>query len=117
MIKRLRKLWTGYKTLRAWLESGGKLVDSQMAYNRTITCINCPKNKIGDFWDWLARYFADRIPENQRSISPHLWTCQVCGCALRAKVKIPLASILVNQPDNYLDAFPKNCWLVKEVDE
>lgn len=115
MIKRIEIIWKGVKAIDDWIASGGMLVGFEQATNRKEICLKCPKNKSGGFWDLVARTLAKQIPLPGRPENRRLKICQVCHCALRVKVQIPLTSILLHTTEDELKSFPDNCWIVKEL--
>jgi len=117
MINRLKQLWRGHKTIKAWIAGGGMLTSWDTAFTRTQTCLACPMNQRGGFWDWVARFFANGTPLPKRPENRRIRTCKVCHCALRVKIQMPLVAILRDTPPESLDNYPSNCWLHKETSE
>lgn len=91
-----------------WIASGGKFVDYQEAERRASICLTCPRNKsVTGCWgchgilNWLTENLGDR----RTSKDADLHGCELCLCALRAKVHIPLGVL-----DNEGVDFPEWCW-------
>lgn len=115
MIKRIRQIWHGKRAIESWLRSGGMLVDYHIADLRVDTCKACPKNRNGDFWDWIVRLLAKRIRIPKRSKHEGVKTCSVCRCPLRVKVQMPLTNILLNTTAETIEQLPPACWIITEA--
>jgi len=121
-----RSIWSGIKTLGAWLESGGEAVDKGTAESRADTCIKCPLNGEGDLSRWFTIPAAGAIQrqlqklherELSTSVDGQLNICEACLCPMKLKVWVPVGFIKANTPDETLDklrAAPA-CWIPKEL--
>ena len=95
---------------------GGRgLVDQDEADRRASICATCPLNTtVGGCWrckglaEWLFRLIGAR----QTAGSGRLNQCGVCGCAIKAKVWLPL-DVAQRVSDGY--KFPSWCWLNKKA--
>lgn len=113
----LTEILTGTKTIvEWWLKEGKAVVPEAESEARAAKCIQCHFNqpirdcpscssqKLDDFIVWLGGQKPTRYDSGLRG-------CQICGCALRLKVHIPLAVLTKNEPQHVKDQYPDWCWL------
>lgn len=111
---------TGAAILAEWLGAKGEPVTAHLAEKRAKICLNCPKNKPGNWWD---RNVKDPIAnairrhvgvKNKLGLTVErealLGTCKVCGCNLPLAVWVPVVHILHQSPPEELAKFPGWCW-------
>lgn len=93
-----------------FIKSGGEMVTKEESERRAAVCRGCRFNRPSPCVVCTPAYkiIDAMIPSNR--IEPGLSACGVCGCALRAKVLLPLATIRANDAEQKL-RFPSHCWL------
>lgn len=123
---RVKKIWSGVKTLNDWIDSKEGPVHQQIANTRALTCSNCPRNQQGDFSRWFTNPASEAIKRQMDRLSDRklstpsdekLNICDVCLCPLKLKVHTPLAYIKAHLTDgvlNELDAVG-GCWISSEI--
>lgn len=107
------------RTINEWLwKEKFKLVSSELAHRRAVTCSQCPANIevhgcLG--CKGVTRRVAEMLLEDRIGIGDDygLKSCGVCGCYLPLKIHVPLAIALSSQPAME-DEWPANCWMVTE---
>lgn len=94
-----------------WIASGGQWVSQEEADRRSSICLTCPHNTtVTGCWgchgimDWLVSILGGRKTANDA----HLHGCDICSCALRAKVHLPLGVIDNSGLETKL---PEWCWM------
>lgn len=117
--ERSKKLSNGYQILKDWIGDGGHIVDRELSQGRADTCLKCPKHSK----DWgLVEGVADVIRKhlelkNHLQIrvdrEKQLHICEVCSCALRLKVHLPLSRCLLDPQERA--HYPPSCWLITET--
>lgn len=115
----------GTLTLSEWLIKGrllkqAELVGAEQSLARAGTCAACSHNvPIGG----CAKCVAGRLEKavvaivgnNKTPLDDRLQACDLCGCALKAKVWLPLDLLRKRMTVEQLLAFPPHCWLVTEA--
>jgi hypothetical protein len=108
----------GTRTIGAWLFSGRRRVEQQLAEERAVTCSECPQNQVVNctacHGDLLAPVIENIVAGGTTKVGHLLNACMICGCAIKAKIWVPHDIIESNMPDTILKELPANCWVVKE---
>lgn len=123
---RVRKIWSGVRTLNDWLDSNLPPVPQEQAEARAAVCAKCPHNNAGDFTSWFTspaseviRRQLERLTERQikTSLDAQINICDICLCPLKLKVHTPFSFIKVNMVSALFDDLAKvpNCWVVAEA--
>lgn len=122
---RIKKLWSGVKTLNAWLDSGDPPVSQSQSNIRASVCVECPHNGKGDWTRWFTVPASEVIKRqvarlHERNISTalddRLVCCEPCLCPLRVKVQTPIKYIKEHTDPAVLaelSAVPQ-CWVPQE---
>ena len=95
-------------TLAAFVAGGGKWVEKQDAERRAAICVTCPHNKeVAGCWGCkgIMNWLMELIGTHSTSQDDKIHGCDICLCALRAKVHMPLDAI-----DNTGLVYPDYCW-------
>lgn len=112
----------GTKTLLSWLGNGRQLVEQDLADTRAATCAGCQFNitpagctncNMSAFYNLIERIVGKRQTTSHEKIK----ACSVCHCGSRAKVWVPLDTILRNMPKVQQDKLPDHCWIKTEAQE
>lgn len=119
LLARSKELAHGYDTLREWIGDGGHIVDRGLSQKRADTCLKCPKHSHG--WGMvegaidairlhleLKNHLRIRVKGEKK-----LHVCEMCGCAMRLKVHLPIERVLI-EPERRVD-YPSDCWLITET--
>lgn len=103
-------------TLLSWFREGFAEVPVAQMESRATTCLSCPMHAMPDGCSAcnMADIFSLVVTGHRLPTDTSLKACRVCGCSLRVKTKLPLATILKHTPALQLAAFPQNCWIVRE---
>lgn len=124
--EKIKKIWSGVKTIDQWLDSGISGVESSLSESRAAVCAACPKNTKGDFTSWFTAPAAAAIKrqiekaQSKKFTTPHdekLNVCDICLCPMKLKVHTPINFIQENMSPEVLaelKAVP-NCWIPKEL--
>lgn len=93
-----------------FIQSGGKMVEKSESERRTAICRGCRLNRPSPciICSPALATIEMMIPSNR--IEPGLSACGICGCSLKAKVLLPLATIHSQDADKKY-RFPAYCWL------
>lgn len=118
LAEKAKQITNGAQILRDWIGDGGHVVDRELAQHRADICLECPKHSSG--WG-LLEMAADAIKQ-QVEIKNHLQirverekqlhVCEICGCAMRLKVHLPIGRISLQDDEKAL--YPSTCWLLQE---
>jgi hypothetical protein len=122
---RVKKIWSGVRTLNDWIDSGDPPVPAEQAEGRAAACAACLKNTPGDFTTWFTQPAADAIKRQQEKLADRklatskdelINVCSVCLCPLKLKVHTPLAYINAHLSDPVLRELEQvpGCWMVEE---
>lgn len=125
-VEKVKRLWTGVKTLNDWLDSKEPPVEKDLAEKRAATCVACKMNGEGDFTSLFTAPAAGAIKRqlerlSQRNISTSLddklRVCTACLCPLKLKCHTPMKYITPHLSDGVMDDLRKgnNCWIVSEM--
>lgn len=125
-VAKSKKLWSGIKTLNAWLDSGEPPVPTEQSENRASTCIACPLNGSGDFTSWFTipavaviKRQIEKIQERKiiGTQDAKLGVCSACLCPLVLKTKTPMKFITPNLSDAVISELRKgkDCWVLAEI--
>lgn len=123
---RVKKIWSGVRTLDDWLDSGEPAVNQTLAESRAATCAVCPLNGQGDFTKWFTKPAAEAIKRQLSKVSErHLKTavdeqlvvCEACLCPLKLKVHTPFRFIQAHLSPEVQEELKKgkDCWILKEL--
>jgi hypothetical protein len=113
----------GARTLVEWFGAGGNPVDKSQAEARAAVCAACEFNRPGDMSNWFTRAVSEAIRTKMglfRGLNltttrdDRMGVCDVCSCALKLKLHIPIVHIKNEMPTEVSDALPQHCWIVKE---
>jgi hypothetical protein len=97
------------------LIKGGLLVDQNMANDRGRICAHCHYNSgiagcascsMGKLRELIVKIVGQRVSSADNMIQ----ACNICGCALKAKIWIPLDILQKHLSDDQNAAFPEWCW-------
>jgi hypothetical protein len=119
-MNRLQAAGVGVATLKDWLGVGGVPVVQDQAEQRASVCKTCPKNKPGNWWDWISREVAHVILSFRRAkaalnlrvkCEEDLHFCEVCHCDLKTKVWVPMERIAKHTSEKVWSELPSWCWL------
>ena len=123
---RVKKIWSGVKTLNEWIDSGQPAVPPETAARRARICADCPENGKGDFTTWFTAPAAAAIARQVEKLSQRKLTtpyddrinvCNVCLCPLKLKVHTPvhfLAAHINPEVRWDLEKVP-GCWIIHEL--
>lgn len=107
---------TGTKVMMSWLASGFKRESPEEVNRRSVICVRCNYNtgsagcpSCGT--DKIKNLIASIVNDSPAPNDPLLFACRVCGCALQAKVKIPMEILKKNEPEIVKDQYPDWCWM------
>lgn len=124
---KVAKIWSGVKTLNAWLDSNDPPVEATKSAARAATCAACPKNGAGDFSKWFTAPASEAIRRQMERLAERKLTtpsdakiniCEVCLCPLKLKVHTPLNHIVTHlkrEVELELRQVP-GCWIIAEID-
>jgi len=108
----------GTALLMDWVAHGTPLVDQAEANSRSRTCAHCYANSgiegcSNCSMDKL-RELVVRIVGNKRTEGDDMiQACKICGCALKAKVWVPLNILQRHLSAEQNEQFPEWCWCKK----
>lgn len=93
-----------------FVESGGELVDKAESVRRAAICRGCRFNRPSPciVCTPVFKLMDAFIPESRKE--PGLSACGVCGCSIRAKILLPMKTILTADAEKRL-RYPPHCWL------
>jgi len=120
--------WTvmrGTGLLLDWMVSGRSKVSAQEAEQRAHVCSTCPYNRgtsgcTSCNSNLILGLVNQIVGGDKTKYDNHLNACQVCGCALKAKVWLDKELMQKHQDKATADAFPRWCWMSdqnKDTDE
>jgi hypothetical protein len=114
----LEQFKRGSATLFEWWSSGRQTVDDGTAEARTKICASCQFNqKVANCASCSLGFLhtlVERIFGNKRIKGFELLHgCQICGCANKVAVAIPLDILQRNMPDDLNSKLPSFCWKKK----
>lgn len=113
----LGDLRTFLQVMEKWVSSGAKFVPQEEAERRAGICSQCPMNQHveGCFGcKGITALITTILGAMGTSYDAKLSGCQVCGCALRAAVHIPLSAQLAGTRGL---VFPEHCWKATPPEE
>lgn len=123
LLSRVRGIARGAATLADWLGDGCVPVSPFLAESRATICAGCPLNvkadAVGAFTGAVADAIRDQtIAKNAVGLSTALEdridTCEACGCHLRLKVWVPIATIRSRMIQEDKDRLHGSCWVRQE---
>lgn len=103
--------------LTDWLHGGVVAIPTAKAQERANVCIVCVHNQDSPVTEFVANAIKEQI-ELKDSLDLKLedegvlHTCQICDCALRLKVHVPMDRLRPTETE--LDKFPSFCWMNTE---
>lgn len=121
LLERAGQYANGIQILRDWLGSGGIAVEPSRSQGRANICLACPCNDAGfSVAESVATAIRNHVElKNKLELrvdgEKSLHTCQICQCALRLKVHVPMAVIRGHMTPDELGKFPDHCWQKKEI--
>lgn len=113
----------GIGVIRDWIGDGLVPVAKDLSEHRAQTCLLCPLNQLGNFWQRLEGKAAEAVRElvnakNEMQLSTtidaSLHVCQACDCFLALKVHVPLEHIKAHTRPEILEKLWSNCWIRHE---
>ena len=120
IVKRAQQVAGGIETLAGWLGSGAETVTPQVANNRAIICLGCPKNVRGNWVESVIGVVADAI-RGTLALKKHLslatqvddglGTCDACGCNLPLKVWVSPGVIRESLTEDIVRELTPQCWM------
>jgi hypothetical protein len=124
LVGKVHRAVGGAHLLYDWLGSGMQPVAKELALARSVVCLKCPLNRLGDFWQRLE----GTIAENIRSLvaikndmiltlpdEKKLYSCKACDCWLPLKAWVPIEFIKDSTDAETMQKFHKSCWIPKEI--
>lgn len=108
----------GTAVLMDWMSHGANIVSQSEANDRSRTCAHCHYNSgiegcstcsMGKVRELVGRIVGQRTTQGDAMIQ----ACKICGCALKAKVWIPLDVLQRHMSAEQNNAFPEWCWCKK----
>lgn len=123
---RVKKIWSGVRTLDDWLDSGEPPVAQELSEHRAAACAECPMNGQGDFTKWFTKPAAEairrqieRVQEAKLTTShdDKLVVCEACLCPLKLKVHTPFKFIQAHISPEVVEELKKapKCWILEEM--
>jgi hypothetical protein len=103
-------------TMIDWWVNGGERVSDEIISERAKVCSGCPNNThppgCTSCSSGVIRGIVARIVGgHSHPMDVNLRACAICGCDLRAKVRIPQDTLTRNMPKEKLAVLPPFCWL------
>jgi hypothetical protein len=105
-------------TVMDWILHGKERASDETISVRAAVCANCPFNlhppgctscNIGSLRTILSPILAG----HSHPMDGVLHGCSICGCDLRAKVRVPQDILLRHMQKDKLEKLPAHCWLKK----
>lgn len=124
-ISFLQNVNVGIKVWRDWFGSG-KPAEKSLAEKRAAVCSKCEFNVKGNFFERFSAAAGKELLailntlndlDLHTSLDSELNVCEICDCALRAKVWCPLDVFAPHMSKETLDALPSWCWIVGETSQ
>lgn len=124
ILRRVRGLASGLKTLSDWVGDGCVPVPETVANRRSMVCVECPMNSDGDALDSVTGAIGEAIRDQtivRNSIGvgnkyeDKIRTCLACRCHLPLKVWVPIETIRNRMSDDQLAALDPRCWITNEA--
>jgi len=123
---RVKKIWSGIRTLNEWDVSGDPAVPQEQAESRARACGSCNKNTPGDFTSWFTQPAAEAIRRQMRkreerqlttSLDDRINVCAVCLCPLKLKVHTPMKHIQAHMSEEVMAELKgvPGCWVIEEL--
>jgi hypothetical protein len=118
LLEHAAQLKNGIKTLKEWLGDGAKTVSTDQAQLRANVCLQCPKHSTTAFLEEITAGAIKRQVELKNHLQLRVYgekslhVCEVCGCAMKLKVWLPLETILPDEEEKA--KFDPRCWLLRE---
>lgn len=106
----------GTSTLLDWFIKGRKRVEKEESERRIKICAACPFNQeiegcttcnLNRLHQIVNAIVGDGAIEGES----HIKACAICGCSLRAKVRIPLDVLQAHIDSTVNSNFPDFCWV------
>lgn len=103
-------------TLLQWFLTGKRKTPDEEIERRSKICLTCPLNQkpteCPTCQSGAIRTLIDQfVGGKETEWDARLQACRICGCSLKAKIRIPLNIIRDNEPDVAKGAYPEYCWL------
>lgn len=107
----------GTKTLFSWWRNGS--VSDNEVIRRTYICNACPENQpisgcrscaMVDMHAVVNKIVVRPLPTDAM-----LHACAVCGCSLKAKVRMKIGDVLPHMSPEQVQRLPDKCWLVADA--
>lgn len=125
---RVKKIWSGVRTLNDWIDSKEDAVSSEISESRAKACAECPTNGQGDFSRWFTQPAAQIIKKqverlaDRKLSTPYdekLNICEACLCPLKLKVHTPFHFVKEHLREDVLTELKRqpHCWIVRELSQ
>lgn len=123
---RVKKIWSGVRTLSDWVSQGGEAVTPNRSESRAAVCAACPLNGKGDFTQWFTAPAAAAIAgmveklKSRKLSTTHdesLNICTACLCPMKLKVHTPISFIKQHLSESVISDLRKApaCWIIEEL--
>lgn len=109
---------SGTAVMIDWMLHGAKIIEQKEADERSKICAHCHFNSgisgcsncsMGRVRELVAKIVGNKVTVGDGRIQ----ACKICGCALKAKVWIPLDILQKHMSAEQNDQFPEWCWCKK----
>jgi hypothetical protein len=114
---KLDELFQFFEAMKRWKRTGGKIVPPAVSEGRAAVCVACEENVplVGCFGCAnVLPTILEMIKGASTSHDASLNGCGVCGCALKAKIHLPI-EVMANSLEE-MEQFPENCFIRKEFE-
>lgn len=124
VVGRVSNAVSGARVLESWFGSGGRPVAADLAQRRADVCLQCPLNKLGDFWQRTEASVASGLRsllefKGDLNLKTHgeesLHSCQACDCWMPLKIWVPLSHIAANTTPETRASLDPSCWVLSET--
>ena len=114
--KTIAQVTSGTRTLSSWVVKGRPLVSQEEADRRAEICSTCqfnvsPSGCTGCSMGTLREVINSLVGNKITKDDAKLQSCSICGCALKAKVWVPLDIIQRFLPKAMKEELPGHCWV------
>lgn len=106
----------GTRTIADWFLSGKERVTDEEVNRRGSICAYCTENRQPEGctncnMPSLMGVINSVVGGKDLPIDNQLRACSVCGCSLRAKLRLPIDVLRRNTSQAQLERFPAHCWM------
>lgn len=104
------------RTMIDWTLNGRERVNDETITERAAICKGCPNNTLPPgcgacSGGTLREIVAALVGGTSHPMDMHLRACSICGCDLKAKVRIPTGILTKNMSAAKQAQLPAHCWL------